>query len=76
MVSETNTVDSFPIGNFLIHAFSRPYKLDRDSKDGEIMSYIKEDILLNLLATDKEPIESLYVKLNIRNEKVFDKLFL
>ena len=33
------------------------------------MSYIKEDILLNLLATDKEPIESLYVKLNIRNEK-------
>ena len=33
------------------------------------MSYIREDILLNLLATDKEPIESLCVKLNIRNEK-------
>ena len=69
MVSETKTVDSFPIANFLIHDFSRPYKLDRDSKGGEIKSYIRKDILLNLLATDKEPIESLYVKLNIRNEK-------
>ena len=31
--------------------------------------YIREDVPLNLLATDKEPIESLYVELNQRNEK-------
>ena len=33
------------------------------------MLYIRQDIPSNLLATDKEPIESLYVELNIRNQK-------
>ena len=33
------------------------------------MLYIREDIPSNLLATDKEHIESLYVELNLRNEK-------
>ena len=71
MVSETKIDDSFPIGNFLVHGFSSPYRLDRDSKGGYggIMLYIREDIPPNLLVTDKEPIESLYVKQNLRNEK-------
>ena len=33
------------------------------------MLYIREDIPSNLLATGKEPIESVYVKLNLQNEK-------
>ena len=61
MASETKIDDSFPIGNFLIHGFSPPYRSDRDSKGGGVKLYIREDIPLNLLATDKEPIESLYV---------------
>ena len=69
MVSEIMTGDSFPIANFLIHGFSPPYRLDSDSKDGGIMLYIREDIPSNLVATDKEPIESPYVELNLRNEK-------
>ena len=69
MISETKIDDSFPIGNFLIHGFSPPYRLDRDSKGGGIMLYIREDIPSNLLATNKEPIESLYVELNLQNEK-------
>ena len=48
--------DSFPIGIFLIHGFSPPYTLDRDSKSGGIMLCIREDIPSNLLARDKEPI--------------------
>ena len=69
MISETKIDDSFPIGNFLIHGFSPPYRLDRDSKGCGIMLYISEDIPSNLLALDKELIESLYVELNLRNEK-------
>ena len=69
MVSETKVDDSFPIGNFIIHSFSPPYRLGRVSKGGGIMLYIREDIPSNLLATDKEHIESLYVELNLRNEK-------
>ena len=33
------------------------------------MLYIREDIPLNLLAINKEPIDSLYVELNLQNEK-------
>ena len=69
MVSETKVGDSFPIGNFLIHGVSPHNRLDRDSKGGRIMLYIREDVPSNLLATDKEPIESLYVELNLRNKK-------
>ena len=66
IVSETKIDDSFPIGNFLIHDFSLPYRLHRDSKGGGIRLYIREYIPSSLLATDKEPIESLYVELNPR----------
>ena len=59
MVSETKVDDSFPIGNFLIRGFSPPHRLGRVSKGGGIMLYIREDIPSNLLATDKERIESL-----------------
>ena len=69
MVSETKVDDSFPIGKFLIHGVSPHNRLDRDSKGGRIMLYIREDVPSNLLATDKEPIESLYVELNLRNKK-------
>ena len=48
MVSETKKDDSFPFGYFLIHGFSPPYRLDRDSKGGGIMLYIREDIPSNL----------------------------
>ena len=48
MVPKTKIDDSFPIGNFLIHDFSPPYRLDRDSKGGGIMLYIREDIPSNL----------------------------
>ena len=36
MVSETKIDDSFPIGSFLIHGFTPPYRLDRDSQGGAI----------------------------------------
>ena len=68
MVSKTKIDDSFRIRNFLIHGFSPPYRLDRNSEGGGIMLYIRDDIPSNLLVTDKEPIESLYVELNLRNE--------
>ena len=71
MVSKTKIDDSFPIANFSIHGFSPPYRLDRDC--GGIMLYIREDIFSNVLGTDKEPIESLYVELNLQNEKYLMK---
>ena len=36
MITETKIDDSFPIGNFLIGGFSKPYKLDCDSLVGGV----------------------------------------
>ena len=43
MVSETKIGNSFPVGNFVIDGFSRPYRLDRDSNVGGIMLYVGEN---------------------------------
>ena len=48
MISETKIDEGFPKGNFLIEGFSTPIRLDRDSKGGGIMLYVRADIPSNL----------------------------
>ena len=69
MISETKIDDSFPVGQFLIEGFCTPYRLDRNSKGGGILLYVREDIPANLITVDISPIESFYVELNLRNNK-------
>ena len=54
MISKPKVEDSFPIRNFLIDGFSTPYRSDRDSKEGGIMLFVKEDMPCNLLAIEKK----------------------
>ena len=49
MISQTKIGGSFPIANFLIDSFCQPYRIDRNSSGGGIMSYVREDIPSNLL---------------------------
>ena len=69
MISETKIDDSFPVGQFLIEGFCTPYRLDRNSKGGGILLYVREDIPSNLITVNISPIESFYVELNLRNNK-------
>ena len=69
MISETNIGDSFPLGNFVIAGFSKPYRLDRDSLGGGILLYVRENIPTNLIEVETKPIESFYVEINQRNDK-------
>ena len=69
MMSETKTDDSFPLWNFLIVGFSKPYMLDRDSLGGDILLYVREDIPTNLTEVATTPIEGFYVEINLRNDK-------
>ena len=69
MMSETKIDDSFPLGNFLIGGFSKPYRLDRDLLDGGILLYVREDISTNLTEAETKPIESFHVEINLRNDK-------
>ena len=68
MISETKIDDSFPIANFLIDGFNQPYRIDRNSSGGGIMSYVRQDIPSNLLKVESLPIEGFYVELKLRSE--------
>ena len=57
-------------GIFSVEGFSITYMLDRDSKGGGIMLYVREDILSNLIVCEDKPIESLFIELNLKNSKV------
>ena len=69
MIAETKIDDNFPVDNFVIDGYSTLYRLDRNSNDGGILLYIKEVIPSYLVATEKEPVESFYVEINLRNKK-------
>ena len=72
MISETKLDDSFPKAQFLLHGFSASYRLDRNSKGGGILLYIKEDIPSKLLSSKpKTGIETISVEINLRKRKWF-----
>ena len=59
----------------MIDGDSTPYRLDRNSNGGEILLCIREDIPPYIIATEKEPVESFYVELNLRKEKYLINCF-
>ena len=64
MISETKLDDSFPTAQFLLHGFNIPYRLQRNSKGGGILLYIKEDIPSRFLnIKSKTGIETILLKL-------------
>ena len=70
MISETNLDNSFPTAQFLLHGFSAPYRLDRNSKGVGILLYIREDIPSRLLNSKlKTGIETISVEINLRKRK-------
>ena len=73
MISETKLDDSFPTARFLLHGFSATYRRDRNSKDGGILMYIREDIpsrLLNSKSNSKSGTETISVEINLRKRKL------
>ena len=62
MISEIKIDDSFRVGQFLIAGFCTAYRLDRNSKGGGILLYVREDIPSNLITVDINPIENFYVE--------------
>ena len=55
LVSETKLDDSFPMAQFLMSGFCKPYRLDRCSNGGGLMIYIRENIRCRLLTEYKPP---------------------
>ena len=69
MLSETKLDSNFPSIQFLINGFSVPHRLDRNSKGGGILLYVRDKIIVLPLNRYSLPshIKILFFELNLRN---------
>ena len=68
MISETKLDSSFPKGQFQLHGYSEPCRLDRNGYGGGILLYKREDIPSKIIES-KMNIEGFFVELNLRRKK-------
>ena len=67
MISETKLDSSFPKGQFHLHGFSEPYRLDRNGNGGGILAFIREGIPSKLMESQMR-IEGFFVELNLKRK--------
>ena len=70
IITETKLDNTFPVSQFHIDGYSKPYRLDR-SRNGWIIIYVREDIPNRMLTKHNFPdnIEGLFIELNFRKCK-------
>ena len=61
MISETKLDDSFPSMQFLIEGYGPRDRLDRNSHEGGILVYVREDILCKLIPMKNCTIEGFFL---------------
>ena len=62
--------DTFPLEQVLISNFTKPIKLDRNSRDGGSMLFIRDNFSFKLLKPGNFSVrtESLFVEINLRKK--------
>ena len=55
LLSETKIDETFPLEQFLISGFVKPLRLDRNSRGGGIMLFIRDNITFRLLKPGNLP---------------------
>ena len=65
LISETKLHDTFPTAQFLLDGFKKPYRLDRCSKGGGLLLFVRDDISSRLLTEHKTPtnVECIFVEI-------------
>ena len=71
IIVETKLDATFPINQFLLDGFSKPFRLDRNRNGGDILIYVREDIPTKQLFKHNFPsdIEGIFVGINLRKTK-------
>ena len=60
----------------MARCFGTPFRLDQNRNGGVIMLFIRNDTPVKVVSTGDRPIESFYVQLNFRKEKMAIEPFL
>ena len=67
LISQTELDDSFTSDQFKIDGFSAPFRFDRNSKGGELLTYIREDISSRQLFCKSQCYtETILVEINLK----------
>ena len=61
LISETKLDDTFSTVQFLLDGFKKPDRLDRCSKGGRLLLFVRDDISCRLLTEYKTPTNILYL---------------
>ena len=61
MMSEKKLDNSFPTAQFLLSSFCAPHRLDKNSKDGGILLYVREDIHRGFLIVNLKLVLQLFL---------------
>ena len=68
IITETKLDKSFPSGQFLLHGYSEPFRLDRNQFGGGLLVFIREDISCSILNIKQLTIEALFIEINLRKK--------
>ena len=71
VITETKTDSTFPLNQFAMQCYSKPYRFDRNRNGGGVFIYVREDISSRELKTRNTPedIESIFVEINMIKTK-------
>ena len=67
VITETKTDSTFPLIQFAIQGYSKPYRFDRNRNGGGVFIYVREDISSRELKIHNTPedIESIFIEINL-----------
>ena len=74
VITETKTDSTFPLNQFAIQGYSKPYMFDRNRNGGDVFIYFREDIPSKKLKIHNAPedIESILIEINlIKTNRLF-----
>ena len=69
IVSETKLDDSFPLSQFCIDGYSKPFRMDRTRNGGGLIAFVREDIPCKRLNVTNDDIEAIFFEINFRKRK-------
>ena len=71
VITETKTDSTFPLNQFAIQGYSKPYNFDRNRDWGGVFLYVREDIPSRELKTRNTPedTESIFIEINLIKSK-------
>ena len=71
VITETKTDSTFPLNQFAIQGYPKPYRFDRNRNGGGVFIYVREDIPSRELKIHNTPedIESIFIEINLIKTK-------